>query len=438
MMEKLKQYWLPSLLGIAVLISLIMTVSLLTNPARYSSNNNESQSSSFRKETNSYDLGDVYSPTQLIEAKDKDQYLVTSSSTNVVGEVFKEMQKFQYSHVKKISENNKDEYYRIANQSDMLMLNYNNPISSNILAKIFNYDGFNDKGSIKRILLSTNKDKYVYLLNDDHYMVYRAEVSDLNLKKIKSITDDQVTRNRVELKTINGNPFIYFPGQIKMKDYGYMLREENEGTYLNRIIGSTSNASIKHHTDKVIYSSQNKDLTFDNNGDVIYTNYRPTQKIKSEAMALNSAYQNAIELGFPLDSTKFDTYNKDEKTVSFRQYIEGFPVYSNEQLGVYTYKFLNGNTERYSFSLREFLVPVPTDKQATTLPSSKTLLSDLEKSKVDMKQISGMRLGYQLVPDSENKLIVTMQPTWFVKYNDQWLNYKYLDTQVREGDSDEL
>ena len=36
MMAKLRRYTLPILLGIAVLISVVLSVSLLTNPARFS------------------------------------------------------------------------------------------------------------------------------------------------------------------------------------------------------------------------------------------------------------------------------------------------------------------------------------------------------------------------------------------------------------------
>ena len=87
---------------------------------------------------------------------------------------------------------------------------------------------------------------------------------------------------------------------------------------------------------------------------------------------------------------------------------------------------------------RDFEVPVPTDKQTITLPNSRNLLIDLENSGVNMKQINGIRLGYQVIPDNQNKLIVTLQPSWFIKINNQWINYRSLDTQIGKGNSNEL
>lgn len=438
-MAKLKRYTLPFLLGIAVLISVVLSVSLLTNPARFGSKIHEKKSMTLQTEANARGMVDVYSPTQLIETTGKEKWLLTSSSTNLVSEIFKIMQRYDYKNVEKISQNDEAKYNHVMDQSDSLMLNYNNPIASEMLAQILHSNQFKAKGEVKRIILplkSSQRD--IYLLNDDKYVIYKVEVSSLKLKNIRHILKQQMNRNRVDLRTINGHPYIYFPNQVKMKDYGYMLHEQTQTSYLNRIIGNATTASVKHQKDKTIYSSQNQDLVFDDNDDVVYNNYRPSQKVTSSMDALKAAYQNAVQLGIPLESTKFDTYNAKAHNVNYRLYIEGFPIYSDQQLGVYNYKFVSGNTERFAFSLRDFQVPVPTDKQTTTLPSSRDLLIDLEKNNVNMKQISGIRLGYQVIPDTQNKLIVTLQPSWFIKYNNQWVNFRYLDNQRGKEETDEL
>lgn len=439
MMAKLRRYTLPILLGIAVLISVVLSVSLLTNPARFSGRVHEKKATTLNTDETARKMINVYSPTQLIQNSDKGKELLTSSSTNLVSEIFKTMQDYHYSHIERVSQGNQKQYNQMLNKSDSLMLNYNNPISSDMLAQILHYSQFKDKGDVKRLIVPLKSSyHYVYLLNDDKYTIYKVKVSTLKLKTIKQILNQKMNKNRIELRSVNGNPYIYFPNQVKMKDYGYMLQEQTQNSYLNRIIGNTTAASVKHQKDKTICSSQNQDLTFDNNDDVIYNNYRPNQKITSQIGALKSAYQNAVQLGISLENTKFDTYNPKKQNVNYRLYIEGFPIYSDQQLGVYNYRFMNGNMERFAFSLRDFEVPVPTDKQTITLPNSRNLLIDLENSGVNMKQINGIRLGYQVIPDNQNKLIVTLQPSWFIKINNQWINYRSLDTQIGKGNSNEL
>ncbi|USS85940.1 two-component system activity regulator YycH [Fructilactobacillus cliffordii] len=429
MMEKLKRYFLPLSLTLAVLISVVLSVSLLTNPARFSSKTHQNRSVALHNDTNVRPLQDVYSPLRVIKTDDhQHQKMLTSPTTNIVGTLIKQLRRTEMNDLKRVSTNKKQRYFDVLNQPNSLTLNYNDSMSAPILGQVLKQtDLFSKRQQFQRIVVPLDDKGKIYFLNDQNYQIYEAGIKNLNLKQLHRTITHEVVSNQVEIRSLNNKPFLYFPHEIKLKDYGYMLQEQSQSTYLSRIIGNSTDTTVKHHQGDTIYSSANQDLTFTSNDDVTYNNFRPQKTVKTEDDALRVAYKNAVQLGVPLGSSQFDTYQKQNKMVVYRSFIDGFPIFGDQQLGNYTYQFINGTTERYQFSLRDFQIPVPTEEQQTTLPSSKELLTELIKDNVDTKKISNIQIGYQIVPNDEHKLLILLRPSWFVKYNNQWLNYQDLE-----------
>ncbi len=50
-----------------------------------------------------------------------------------------------------------------------------------------------------------------------------------------------------------------------------------------------------------------------------------------------------------------------------------------------------------------------------------------------MSKVTDVKLGYQIIPDKQNNLLVTLQSTWFVKYHNKWVNYKTLSPHYQAG-----
>ncbi|USS93311.1 two-component system activity regulator YycH [Fructilactobacillus ixorae] len=425
MMEKLKRYFLPVALAIAVLISVGLSVSLLTNPARFSSRTHQNRAVALHNDANVRPLQDVYSPLRVIKTNQHHQQtMLTSSTVNLVGTIVKQLRGTQMTDLHRISTKHEQRYFDVLNQPNSIMLNYNNALAGQMLGQVLKQPQlFAKQLKVQRIVIPLNEKGKLYFLTDQNYQVYEASVQQLNLARLKRTLQHDVASNRVEIRALNNKPFLYFPHAVQLKDYGYMLQEQSQSTYLSRIIGNSTDTTVKHHQGETTYASANQELTFSANDDVTYNNFRPQKAVKTEEDALQVAYHNAVQLGVPLAASQFDAYQAQNKTVSYRSFIDGFPIFGNQQLGNYAYQYVNGASERYQFSLRDFQIPVPTDEQQTTLPSSKTMLAQLAQANVDTKRISNVQIGYQIVPNDEHKLLVLLRPSWFVKYDNQWVNY---------------
>ncbi|ETO41060.1 YycH protein [Fructilactobacillus florum 8D] len=434
MKEKLRHYFLPGMVGIAVIISIILSVSLLTNPARFSSRSHQNRTTDMHNDNNTHNELDLYAPTQLIETTSTGQQnLVTSPTTNLIGEVLRQLRQEHFSAVKQISTNNQKQYQAILHKPNTMSLNYTNPISTDKVAKLLRYQDLNGLGQVSRLVVPIDEPHELYLLADENQTVYRVSLATKQATNFKKFLQHGVTKNRVEVKFMNRKPWLFFPNPVIMNDYAFMLQEQSQSSYLNRVIGNATNANVKHRQGKTTYSSPDQELTFDHNDNVTYNNYRPTKRIVRQEDALNAAYQNAIQLGIPLDNTKFDSYVAKDHTVVYRLFIEGFPLFSDDQLGTYTYRYINQNSEQYQFSLRDFQIPIPTDDSKTTLPNTSDVLATLQQRGLSHQQLQGMTLGYQVVTSKADSLVVTLQPTWFVKYDNQWVNYQVAGLNNNNG-----
>ncbi len=74
--------------------------------------------------------GYVYSPVQAIHTNaDGSQVILVNKLVNTVTEIKKTMKNYKDPHIKTLSKNSKVDYFRIANQTDSIMLNYSDTVS---------------------------------------------------------------------------------------------------------------------------------------------------------------------------------------------------------------------------------------------------------------------------------------------------------------------
>lgn len=71
-----------------------------------------------------------------------------------------------------------------------------------------------------------------------------------------------------------------------------------------------------------------------------------------------------------------------------------------------------------------------------TLKPTKEILPDLQSADVDLGKISDIQIGYTVSQNSTASLVIDLTPTYFVKYNNVWINYQDLVSGKQWGDND--
>ena len=78
-------------------------------------------------------------------------------------------------------------------------------------------------------------------------------------------------------------------------------------------------------------------------------------------------------------------------------------------------------------------MPVPADSNAVQLPNTDDVMESLKQSGIDMQKINNVQIGYRESKNESSALVIDLTPTYFVKYNNVWIDYR--DLVHNEGGS---
>lgn len=430
---RFSKYLIPLALTIAVVISLTLSVVLWTNPANYRTNKQTAQSPQTQQMIKPKRF--VYTPVQAIHTNaNGNQQIMVNKLVNTVTEVKKTMKNYQNPKIKTLSKNSKVDYFRIANQTDSIMLNYSDTVSmravdyivKNRFRKLPNY-------KINRIVLPTNNSTKLYLLYDKNFTVYEVDVKKHSLKSLNKVLKMDMRTQPATFKLLNNIPTVYVTTAVQMQPYKYLIDRQSDDYYVSRLLNTqdSTNVSVKRRKNMTIYGDQSSlQLTFNSNNRMAeFSDFRPNKNHRNLTSAINESYKNVTKLGLPMDNVRFFSYDAKNRTFMYRTYVEGFPIFRANSFGTVSTRTLNSSAQRMRFSLDNPEIPLPSNKGYVSLPSTETMLKRLQRSGYDIKDISKVRLGYTWKKDSASPLLIDLNPEWYVYFHNQWRSYTSLINQ---------
>lgn len=124
--------------------------------------------------------------------------------------------------------------------------------------------------------------------------------------------------------------------------------------------------------------------------------------------------------------------------IRYQMYYGGYPIYSNVALSIIEQKW---HTTEISVELNRYNRPLfqlnnLINEQTVTLKSADEVLEQIGRnSSYNLKNISGLRVGYQLnYQDIDTNNVVKLEPGWFLKSNGKWHEVNFEEkTQHLEG-----
>lgn len=131
MIKRIKINWLDIALATVVIISLILSGIIWTNPFQYDHPRDTSNSGTQNNSTQS--IGDLYLPTQVVKnGSGQEQKILYSSRVNLVRQVQRQMKHWQLGRSVLVKNNNSDVYLSYLRQPNSLMLSYSDPVPATI------------------------------------------------------------------------------------------------------------------------------------------------------------------------------------------------------------------------------------------------------------------------------------------------------------------
>lgn len=437
---KFRSILLRTSLTIAILISLGLSWLIWTNNARFERSQIRETPQSSQIETGG-ELKDVYAPTKILISNRSQLYSVYNSKESIMHLLSTEMGKWNVGRFTQVENHlSTKQYEKILNQKNRIQLVYQSNITYSLLRQLFDKRQIPEQSNFNfnrmMILEKDNGDLVIQLLNDDKRDIYEGKIRNYDVKKIRKIVNSANIKRPVKLQFLNNKLKMFYEQPVKVKPYSYLVNSNEDNYYVTSLLDTDDPSSIEtktHGHQTIYYDSVYRKLTVDRQtGSVQFENYTNnnanTPTNLSATKRFTSSYTELKHTGNTLTNMRYYGLNKAKNEVTYREYIEGFPIFDQTNSNTYAVKITkSGRMIRFSNSNLE--VPVPTKEQSVTLPKTATVIEDLVAQGYDKAKIQDIQIGYQKAVDPTNNKVVNLQPTYYFEYQNKWQPY-----QAKAGD----
>jgi len=427
---KITKAFLPLGLAAAVAVSVVLSAMIWTNPAQYERNRQRS-SNTPTTELSTRPQKDVYLPTQVVYSDaNGNQELLNNRKVNLTTELREALSKWQFSRVNRVRVTSKNAYMKYLTRKSSLLLSYASPINVKMFNTVFGGKLNSQATQFSRILVPLDDQDHIYLLDDKKQDVYQVTVKSADATAIRKIMKENLFRINVTMKWLSESATAYVKNGVTVPSYSYLVNQQSTDYFTTRLLnkGESTNVSAKKNKDNTIYSDgASRQLTvYNKQGTALYEDYSALQSSLSFSQALKASYTAVKTIGIPMENLRYYGYSSSNSTVTYRSFVEGFPIFNQSNYGAARIQMLSQGVRRYNFSLYSLQVPVPTDKKSVTLPGTQTVIDQLVAAGYSKSKINSLQVGYQWLTSSSSDKVVNLTPTWYVHYNGSWKTYTQL------------
>lgn len=220
---------------------------------------------------------------------------------------------------------------------------------------------------------------------------------------------------------------------VEMKLYSYISTVQPYSIFRDSFFHSPQEASLSDDTNDLMLTDQSEMMTVQLDNRLV--EYRDTDITGVHDNLYVKSYDYIRNLGMNYGNLRF--LDRFENTLNYRIFVEGFPVFSNNNDGLISMQFTEKAQARDEWavkiaaSLNTIQIPIPSDK-TIQLPSNKSVLLDLQAQGLDLSRVSAIMIGYEW-NDIKDTNVVDLIPTWYIKYDHTWQSQQALSNQLQQS-----
>lgn len=264
--------------------------------------------------------------------------------------------------------------------------------------------------------------------------VYEATSSVKSTKIFNQLEQYFITGKNLESYEFfsKGKNPIYIPeSSVKMDRWSLTVEMMEESSFVKALFKNPS--SVWKNTGEAYYSDAQRGMRIST--DQLSMEF--INPISSEEEQLDTAdlLEKSISKindhkGWTGDYNLFELDSKSQ-VVSYRMFYESFPIINEKGLSTIEQKWRDN--ELYNYRRPLFKLTSPLGSDTVEMPSGKSVLNMIENdSDYKIAEIEKIKLGYKL-EYSEDYNTVSLEPTWFMKYEGGWIELRVDKLQKEEG-----
>ena len=426
MIKWMKTNLLPLGVIIAVVISVVLSISVWINP--YQANRIPASNSTSSTNDSLTSMGSVYQANQVVVTKqDGSQQLLYNQKRNPALTIQQALTKAKMSGLNRVANGDSGKYLDYLRMTNTVTISFPDQISMTVFNQVFDQSLDADRlATVNYVVVPLNDRSRVYLLADQGKKVYRVKVDQLSLKTIKQSLKGG-RRVDVDHKIVNGTPILSYPHEYTLPTYSYDVSQHNVDNLAQTLLATANSNTIdtERNGNQIIYTNGNSHrMTYNRQtGSIQYDNYLGKDQKYGRQSLESHLYNRLKKLSIDLTGIYFDTVSQAGQTVTYRSFVQGFPIFSSRNYGTILIKSNNDGMERYQLSNYYLGLPQTSDGTTVTMPSS-AVVSNALKESGQLKKVKGMRIGYTW--NNDDTETVTLEPTYYVYYNGNWVPYQTL------------
>ena len=414
---------------LTVLLSLFLTWKIWTGNAQYQQ---ATKSTDTEQVTNStLTEQELYLPTKIIVCDSNGKsWQVYNTHDNLPENLHNCAETWTISNIHKISNLSSEEYLNKLTMPNSLTMNYETNINSYMFNRIIPFAKHVKRNfKFNRIqLLLNKKSKQINFFNDQTHAMYTAELQKYHPQPVIMLLKRVDIKLPIIQKWHDNNLWTEYPNGIQLAPYAYLVTQQMQTQYIASLFNSKNPNDVDAHENdgNTIYSlGTSKRLTLSHNNGLLIFNKFNIGDVSGLQDLLVNGEQSIKPIANPLTNLRYFAVNESHKTIDYRCFVEGFPIFATAHRSLIQVNFANNN-EQLVFNNNILQVPLPTQNKMVNLPSTMQVLNELQQVGINNKQIQNIILGYQWQTASSSNQVVNLQPTYYVQIDNGWQAYQTL------------
>lgn len=422
-------------------ISLVLSWAIWTRPRQY-----DTDSVKDKKKislTLDKEMREVFLPTSLIYHVDDQAFSSRDESTLNI--LMHEVSKWNFDRLVNNNESFSDETYRDKlNVNNQIELVYPDAVTFGLFEeeyqlKLSKYE----TESFNRIVIQLDTPSVIYFFNDEEHTMYSASISNVDFTAIQTA----LSENKEDFKKVTPyaltKTLLYLTEEdTSIKRYSYLIEEQNIPSFIETLFSDP--LAVKHDTinDYDQYDDGKSVMKVWPQKELL-TFFSPSeQKISESKRNKNDDLLNSFsyfnQFGGGSGSMRYFEYNAAENQISYRRYVEGYPVFSDEKAA--SMQITLGDTglrklQRITFNMQ---VPIPTDKPEKSLPSGTKVMEQLNKMGYYNNLVQNIEIGYCWEKNGESsQQVIDINPVWYVLLDKgdgvKWYTLESLEQEAQQN-----
>ncbi|MGX7030697.1 YycH family regulatory protein [Vagococcus zengguangii] len=428
---KLVRTLLILMIGISIFLSsLIWAQSSRTSVGNYADNVTTTIKAFAEKE--------VFVPVRLVRHLPDDKLLYTNRES-IMQKVTEELSTLDYDLIKQEAIADNEAYREFVAKKGTIELMFGDLLNLPYFLSAFDFKIAADDHLMFNRMILNYQDETLSFLNDEDYTIWTSHYQGSLASFRELILDKNTEYFEVESKTNFGDRIFYnITSEIKLKKYSYILETQAYSVFSKLLFEPGQDIIPSDDASKNLYFSTAKgqSLAIENQTGVIkFENPAGIEEEKNsdEELATNiygRTFDYLNKLGKMIGNIHYFETNNSQ--VVYRQYVEGYPIFSDFERGRVTVTESNQETTM-KMNQNTILVPIPLDEEVQ-VANTNEVVEQLRLAGVNFDLVSGMQIGYTWLNEpGQDKQIVNLSPEWYIKYQGGWETVSTVIQSVTEG-----